>query len=300
MMTNKNTAIRVGMAPISWTNDDMPELGGETPYQQILSEVALAGFEGTEIGNKYPKDPQVLKEQLQMRGISIASAWFSAYLTTQTWEENERSFIAFRDYLHALGAKMINVAEQGNTIQGQMHTPIFDGKPEYTSQQWDQLTRGLDRFGDLAHDVGMEISYHHHMGTGVQTTSEIDRLMEGTDPDKVKLLVDVGHLLFSGEDPVDIVKRYASRVGHVHLKDIRPDVLQRVKDEKLSFLQAILEGVFTVPGDGVTDFKKVLQPLLDGGYHGWFMVEAEQDPAKADPLKSALTARRYLREHLGV
>ena len=138
------------------------------------------------------------------------------------------------------------------------------------------------------------------MGTGVQTAAEIDRLMENTDPDKVKLLVDIGHLQFSGEDPVDIVTRYKDRIGHFHLKDIRPDVLQRVKDEKLSFLQAVLAGVFTIPGDGQGDFKTILTPIVESDYEGWFLVEAEQDPAKADPFEYALRARKYIKDTLGV
>lgn len=292
--------IQVGMAPISWTNDDMPTLGGKTQYQQILSEVALAGFKGTEIGSKYPKDPAVLKPQLAMRGIRIASAWWGVHLTTEPYEKEEKAFIGFRDYMHELGAKMINVCEQGHTVQGQMDTPVFDGKPTYTEEEWDRLCKGLDRLGDRAAELDMHISYHHHMGTGVQTTAEIDRLMENTDPDKVLLLVDVGHLLFSGEDPVDIVERYTSRIGHVHLKDVRPEIVRKAHDEKLSFLQSILAGVFTVPGDGGTDFAKVLQQVINSDYDGWFMVEAEQDPGKADPLKYALIARKYLREQVGV
>ena len=219
--------INVGIAPIGWTNDDLPELGGETQYQQILSEAALAGFEGTEIGNKYPKDPKVLKHQLELRGIRIASAWFGTYFTTQPLEQVEKDFIAFRDYMNSLGADHINLCEQGNTIQGMMDVPVFDGKPEFTAEEWDKVTKGLDRLGEIAADTGTIVSYHHHMGTGVQTAAEIDRLMENTDPDKVKLLVDIGHLQFSGEDPVDIVTRYKDRIGHFHLKDIRPDVLQR-------------------------------------------------------------------------
>lgn len=294
------SVIQVGIAPIGWTNDDMPALGGKTQYQQILSEVALAGFKGTEIGNKYPKDPAVLKPQLEMRGIRIASAWCGVHLTTEPYEKVERDFVAFRDYMHELGAKMINVCEQGHTIQGQMETPVFDAKPTFDAGEWNRLATGLDRLGQRAIETGMRISYHHHMGTGVQTTSEIDRLMENTDPDKVLLLIDVGHLLFSGEDPVDIVKRYADRVGHVHLKDVRAEIIKKAHDEKLSFLRSILEGVFTVPGDGPTDFRAVLQPVIDSSFTGWFMVEAEQDPDKADPLRCALSARKYLRECVGV
>lgn len=294
------STIRLGIAPIGWNNDDMPELGGDTTYQQILSEVALAGFSGTEIGNKFPKDPVILRRELELRGISIAAAWFGVHLTTEPYEKNEREFIHFRDYLHALGAGVINVAEQGHTVQGQRETPVFDGKPTFTDEEWDRLISGLNRLGERAAETGQKIAYHHHMGTGVQTTAEIDRLMQNTDPAKVHLLLDVGHLLFSGEDPQTIVQRYRDRIAHVHLKDVRPEVVVRARKEHMSFLNAILAGVFTVPGGGSTDFGALLRPLVQSGYDGWFLVEAEQDPAKANPLEQAKIAREYIHRTFGL
>lgn len=287
--------IRLGIAPIGWNNDDMPELGKEASYQQILSEVALAGFKGTEIGNKYPKDPAIVREELALRGIKIAAAWHGLLLTTKPYEEVERDFITFRDYMHDVGADVINVCEQGHTVQGKRDVSVIDGKPTFTDEEWDRLTSGLNRIGERAAEVGLRIAYHHHMGTGVQTTAEIDRLMAGTDPQKVKLLLDVGHLLFSGEDPQVIVDRYGDRLGHVHLKDVRPEIVVKAKQEHLSFLDAILAGVFTVPGGGQTDFGGLLAPIVQSDYDGWFMVEAEQDPAKANPLQQAQIARDYIR-----
>lgn len=210
------STIEVGCAPIGWTNDDMPSLGAGTPFQQILSEVALAGYRGTEIGNKYPKDPSVLRPELEMRGIRIAAAWCSIFLTVNPLEEEEARFIEFRDYLHALGADVINVAEQGHSIQGMRDVPVIDAKPVFTDEEWDRLTSGLNRLGELAAEKGMRIAYHHHMGTGVQTTAEIDRLMAGTDPERVHLLLDVGHLIFSGEDPAAVVTRHLCRLAARH------------------------------------------------------------------------------------
>ncbi|MFT0847596.1 myo-inosose-2 dehydratase [Actinomycetaceae bacterium L2_0104] len=294
------STIKVGCAPIAWVNDDMPTLGGETTYQQILSEVALAGYAGTEIGNKYPKDPAVLSGELELRGIKIAAAWHGCLLTTEPYEVEEAKFIAFRDYMAALGADCINICEQGHSIQGMRDKSIFDDKPYFTDDEWARLFEGLNRFGDLAAEKGLRLAYHHHMGTGVQTAAEIDRLMENTDPEKLKLLVDNGHLLFSGENPEEIVERYLDRIGHVHLKDIRPEIVEKARAEKLSFLDSILAGSFTVPGDGPTDFAALLQPVVDSDYDGWFMVEAEQDPGVANPLRYALIARGYLKEKLGV
>lgn len=294
------STIRVGCAPIAWVNDDMPELGGETTYQQILSEVALAGYEGTEIGNKYPKDPAVLKRELDLRGIRIAAAWHGCLLTTEPYEDEERKFIDFCDYMVALGADCVNICEQGHSIQGMRDTSVFDDKPFFTDDEWERLAEGLNRFGDIAKEKGLRLAYHHHMGTGVQTTEEIDRLMSMTDPDKLLLLVDNGHLLFSGESTADIIARYLPRIGHVHLKDIRPEIVEKARAEKLSFLDSILAGAFTVPGDGPTDFATLMRPVVDSDYDGWFLVEAEQDPAIANPLEYALIARTYLRDSLGV
>ena len=295
-----NDRIKLGCAPIAWTNDDMPELGSENTFEQCISEMALAGYAGTEIGNKYPKDPKVLKDYLEPRNLKVASAWFSAFLTTKPFEETKKEFIKHRDFLHAMGAKVIVVAEQGHSIQGKIEQPVFQNKPYFTDEEWDKLTKGLEALGELAHEKDMEIVYHHHMGTGVQTTEEINRLMENTDPDKVKLLFDTGHLVFSGEDPIEIFNKYKFRIKHIHFKDIRREVAKEVKEKKDSFLNAVKKGTFTVPGDGMIDFKPIMKAIQESGYEGWIVVEAEQDPSKANPYKYALKARRYIKEISGI
>ncbi|MFS0862170.1 myo-inosose-2 dehydratase [Fredinandcohnia sp. 179-A 10B2 NHS] len=295
-----NEFVKIGIAPIGWTNDDLPELGGENTFEQCVSEMALAGFQGTEVGNKYPKNPEVLKKALRLRGLNIASAWFSAFLTTKPLNETVEAFITHRDFLFEMGAKVIVVSEQGHSIQGQIETPLFDNKPIFTQEDWEKLADGLHELGRLAQEKGMDVVYHHHMGTGVQTTEEINKLMELTDPSLVSLLYDTGHLVFSGENHLEVLERHFERIKHVHLKDIREEVAQRVRDEKLSFLTAVKEGVFTVPGDGMIDFSPVFQFLSDKNYKGWMLVEAEQDPAKANPLEYALIARKYIRETAGI
>lgn len=296
----KEGVIKLGIAPIAWTNDDMPELGGENTFEQCISEMALAGFKGSEVGNKYPRDVTVLKKALSHRRLEIASAWFSTYLTTKPLEETVSAFINHRDFLHAMGASVIVVSEQGRSIQGLMDTPLFDEKPQFTEDEWQRLALGLNHLGMLAKEKDMHIVYHHHMGTGVQTTSEIDRLMEMTDPELVHLLFDTGHLVFSGENPLYILKKYLPRIKHVHLKDVRRDVVEAVKAKKWSFLQAVRQGVFTVPGDGSINFEPIFEQLADSDYTGWFVVEAEQDPAVANPFEYALKARQFIREKSGL
>jgi inosose dehydratase len=291
--------IRLAIAPIGWTNDDLPELGGNIPFEQCVSEMALAGFEGSEVGNKYPKDPAVLNKALALRGLTICNAWFSSFLTTKPYEEVERDFIKHRDFLHAVGARVIGAAEQGHSIQGQA-LPVFDAKPSFTDEEWKRLTTGLNRLGERAKEKGMTLTYHHHMGTGVQTAAEIDRLMEGTTSGLLDLLYDTGHLVFSGEDHLAVLAKWGRRIKHVHLKDLRPEVVAKVRKERLSFLAAVKLGAFTVPGDGSVDFVPVFKGLEKAGYEGWWVVEAEQDPALANPLEYAIKARKYIREKSGV
>lgn len=286
--------ITLGIAPIAWTNDDMPDLGKENTFEQCVSEMALAGFTGCEVGGKYPRDIAVLKKALKLRGMSIASAWFSSFLTTKPYQETADEFIVHRDFLHAMGAKVVVVAEQGHSVQGILDTPVFAGKPYFTNEEWEKLAEGLNALGRLAEEKGMKVVYHHHMGTGVQTEAEIDKLMEMTDPKLVYLLLDTGHLVCSGEDYVGILKKYLPRIKHIHLKDVRKSMVEKVKAEDMSFLDGVRAGMFTVPGDGDIDFAPVFATVDQSSYEGWYIVEAEQDPAKANPLEYAQIAREYI------
>ena len=299
MFDQKN--VFLGIAPIGWCNDDMPELGAENTFQQIVSEMALAGFTGCEIGNKFPSDPQALKKALDLRGMRVASRWFSSFLLTQPYAQVEAEFYAQLDFLAAVGANRINVSEQSYSIQGQMDVPVLrDRKYVMNEGEWTRLCEGLDRLGALAVSPGFRLCYHHHMGTVVQTAAETEYLMEHTTPGRVWLCYDTGHFTFAGEDPMAVLKKYADRVGHVHLKDMRLPVVKQARDEGWSFLQAVRNGAFTVPGDGGVQFDEVFRVLAASGYQGWLLVEAEQDPAKADPLEYAMKARTFIHEKTGL
>lgn len=299
MFDQKN--VFLGIAPIGWCNDDMPELGAENTFQQIVSEMALAGFTGCEIGNKFPSDPQALKKALDLRGMRVASRWFSSFLLTQPYAQVEAEFSAQLDFLAAVGANRINVSEQSYSIQGQMDVPVLrDRKYVMNEGEWTRLCEGLDRLGALAVSRGFRLCYHHHMGTVVQTAAETEYLMEHTTPGRVWLCYDTGHFTFAGEDPMAVLKKYADRVGHVHLKDMRLPVVKQARDEGWSFLQAVRNGAFTVPGDGGVQFDEVFRVLATSGYQGWLLVEAEQDPAKADPLEYAMKARTFIHEKTGL
>ena len=300
MFDTKN--VHLGIAPIGWCNDDMPELGAENTFKQIVSEMALAGFTGCEIGNKYPSDPVELKKQLDLRGMRIASRWFSSFLLTKPYEEVEAEFIRELDFLAAVGANRINVSEQSYSIQGKTDVPILTGGHKYVMNdaEWDRFCDGLNKLGRVARERGFKLCFHHHMGTVVQSSEETDRMMANTDPEDVFLCYDTGHFTFAGEDPLAMLKKYVDRVGHVHLKDMRLSVVEEVRKNNWSFLTAVRNGAFTVPGDGDVDFDPVFEVLADAGYQGWLLVEAEQDPAKADPLEYAIKGRTYIREHTGL
>jgi len=291
--------VRLGVTPTLWWNDDFPSIDIGIPFGQCVSEMALAGFQGCSIGHKYPTDPAVLKPALDLRGLQVSEPWVSTYFTISDMEQ--QTVDNFEDrlaFLKAVGGTDIVVAEFGGSSHLQP-IALFANRPVFTDQQWDSLAGGLNRLGKLAAEAGMRLCYHHHMGTGVMTRADVDRLMDSTDPELVHLLLDTGHLAFAGDDPLAAARAHADRIKHVHLKDIRPEVLSQVLRENLSFQDAIEAGVFTVPGDGAIDFVPILQALADAGYQGWLVVEAEQHPAKANPLEYALRARAYLREVLG-
>ena len=270
--------IKLGIAPIGWTNDDMPDLGGENTFEQCVSEMALAGFKGTELGNKYPTKVNALRRALNLRKLKIANSHKKC------------------KFLKAMGAKVVGVSEQSRSIQGKP-LPIFGAKPVMTEEEWAKFLDGLDHLGEIARDwYGISLTYHHHMGTVVQTEAEIDRMMENTNPDTVSLLYDTGHLAYCGEDYMRVLRKYITRIKHVHLKDVRPAVIAEVKAKGLSFLDGVRMGTFTVPGDGAIDFAPVFEVIGASDYAGWLLVEAEQDPAVANPLEYAIKARKYIKQ----
>ncbi len=292
-------SVNLAIAPIAWTNDDLPELGGHISFEQCIEEMEEAGFTGSEIGNKYPRDPEVLKPALEKRGLQISSAWFSTFFSENgRSSETVEKYVEHMNFLKAMGARVVNVCECGHCVQmGSGH--VFD-RPEYSDEQWQQVAEGLNVIGEIARENEMINAYHYHMGTMVQNLEETDRLMKLTDPALVHLLVDTGHAYYAGDDPLSIVRKYGPRIRNVHLKDIRQEILDIVHSEKMSFLDSVKAGVFTVPGEGCINFLPIFKVLAETGYEGWFVVEAEQDPDKANPLEYAKMARNFIREKTGI
>jgi inosose dehydratase len=291
--------VKLGVCCTLWWNDDFPTIDAGISFGQAVSEMALAGFQGCSIGHKYPSDAAVLKAALDLRGLQVSEPWTSTYFTISRMRH--KTIAAFEEtlaHVKALGGTELVVAEFGASSH-LLPVDVFANRPVFTDAQWDALTAGLNELGKIANSAGMKLSYHHHMGTGVMTRADVDRLMASTDPELVHLLLDTGHIAFAGDDPLDLAQAYADRIGHVHLKSIRPEVVSRVREEGLSFQEGVELGVWTVPGDGSIDFRPILEALAEADYRGWLVVEAEQDPKKAVPLEYAKKARAYLADVLG-
>ena len=274
--------VRIGINPISWSNDDLPALGGETPLETALMEGAQIGYQGYELGNKFPKEPAALKAKLAEYGVVCVSGWYSGRLAEGTLDAEIDACGAHMRKLQHNGCKVVVYGEVTGSIQGQIDTPLAK-RPRFTSDaQWQAYAAKLNAFGQhLRSAYGITLAYHHHMGAYVESPADIDRLMAETNDD-VGLLFDTGHAFFGGAaDPVALLQRHLKRVVHVHCKDVRAQVVAQARNDGWSFLSGVINGTFTVPGDGVIDFDTVLSTLHAGGYEGWLVVEAEQDPAVA-------------------
>ncbi|MDO6452074.1 myo-inosose-2 dehydratase [Neptunomonas phycophila] len=287
-------SVRIGINPLSWTNDDLPTLGAETPLEVCLSEGKQAGFSGFELGNKFPRQPEVLGPILDSHQLDLVSGWFSGELLTRSVEEEIE---AIEDHLHllkTLGAKVMVYCEVTGCIHGQQGTPLSH-RPRISEAEIAALGEKLTKVAEYTLSQGVQIAYHHHMGTVIESEAEVDLLMKYTSP-AVGLLLDTGHLTFAGGDPIAVQKRYADRIVHVHCKDLREAVLNDAKNRDLSFLDAMLNGVFTVPGDGFIDYLSIFNGLNASNYQGWLVVEAEQDPAVAHPLTYATLGANNLKK----
>ena len=293
--------VRIGVNPLSWMNDDLPSLGGETPLETALAEGKEIGFEGFELGNKFPKDGPGLKAQLDAFGLACVSGWYSGELADDTKAGTVDAEIArchaHMDKLRFNGVKVVVYGEVAGSVQGQIDTPVSQ-RPQFASEAaWQAYAERLDAFGaQLKSRYGITLAYHHHMGAYVESPADIDRLMALTDPAKVGLLFDTGHAYFGGAaDPNALLKRHVARVVHVHCKDVRPALIAKARNNGWSFLNGVIAGTFTVPGDGVIDYDAVLGTLHTAGYQGWLVVEAEQDPAVAPSYAYAKKGYQTLR-----
>ena len=284
--------VRIGINPLTWTNDDLPGLGENNSLETCLSEAKLAGYEGVELGRKFPRDPAALGPILKKHRLNLVSGWYSARLLERSVEDEIKAMQPHATLLKALGAKQMVFCEVSRCVHSDRKIPLSK-RPKLAEKEWKQFSEQLDAVARELEKQGLKMAYHHHMGTVIQAEDEVDRMMDSTRA--VGLLLDSGHLTFAGGDPVRALKRHAKRIVHVHCKDIRKDKLAQARKQDMSFLDAVLGDVFAVPGDGSIDFAPLLEGLAQSGYQGWLVVEADQDPAKAHPLTHARIGHDCLR-----
>jgi len=285
--------VRIGINPISWTNDDLPSLGGETPLETALAEGKAIGYEGFELGNKFPREPNALRAVLAKHGLACVSGWYSGHLARGSVKDEIASVESHLALLAANGAQVMVYGEVADSIQGRPEA--LARRPRFrTEDDWKAYGERVTAFARHTAARGVRLAYHHHMGAYVETADDVDRLMKVTGPE-VGLLHDTGHVTFAGGDAPTELAKHVARVVHVHCKDVRPEVARMARNRGWSFLEAVINGAFSTPGEGCVDFARVIDILRGAGYRGWLVVEGEQDPAVAPAYRYADMAYRLLR-----
>ncbi len=283
---------RLGIAPIAWWNDDLVELSGDISLQGCLAEAREAGFSGMETGRRFPMQASVLKPVLEQHGMRVCGGWFSGRLLDGDLEAEKDRIAEQMALFKAVDAPCIVYGETAGTIQGDRNAPLST-KRRLSEQETRDYGRKMTAFGEWCAEQGMPISYHHHMAAPIETEAELDLLMKHSG-EGLPLLFDAGHMAFAGGDVLRVIDKHHRRISHVHTKDIRRAVVDALDRERESFLDAVVKGAFTVPGDGSLDFEAIVGRLASHGYEGWFVVEAEQDPVKNPPLQMAKIGHKEL------
>ncbi len=277
--------ISFGTNPIAWSNDDDQNLGADISLEQCLSDTARIGFDGIEMGHKFPRNADKLKPVLSAHDLQLVSGWHSLNLLSNSVEQEKQAIQPHLDLLKAMGCKVCIVCETSNAIHGNDGVSINNG-PVLVDDQWEQFGQDVEAISEYCNEQGLVLVYHHHMGTVVETPEAIDRFMQVTGP-STKLLFDTGHCHFGKGDPAALAERHMDRIAHIHAKNVRPNIMVEAREQNISFLEAVRRGLFTVPGDeeGCVEFEPVLRAAANAGYSGWLVIEAEQDPAVRNPFK---------------
>lgn len=283
---------KLGMSPIAWWNDDLPELSDDVSLEECLRQSRSAGFTGMEKGRRFPDDPEVMLPILKAADVTLCGGWFSGTLIDEELAVNKDRIAPMIELFKAVDAPCIVYGEVGRSIQGRRDVPLAQ-KPRLGDDEMKAYARTVTAFGEWCAEQGMPLSYHHHMAAVVETEPELDAFMAASGQG-IPLLLDAGHLAFAGGDVLRAIDRHHARINHVHVKDIRRSVVDGLDRSRQSFLDAVALGAFTVPGDGTLDFGAIVQRLADHGYEGWFVVEAEQDPVGNPPLHMAQVGYKEL------
>ncbi|HRO28405.1 MAG TPA: myo-inosose-2 dehydratase [Luteimonas sp.] len=286
-------SIRFGVSPIAWANDDMPELGGDTPLDSILADIRDVGFEGVELGGKFPRDAAALKPLLDGYGLDLIGGWYSGSLLAQDADAEIAALQPHLQLLKAMGSTVFVFAETSNAVHGDRSVALT-GTPRLAEGDWPRFGARMTAVADYIAAQGLRFAYHHHLGTVVERAADMDAFIRHTGP-SVGFTLDTGHAALGGVDYLGVIRGHPKRIAHVHCKDFRADTYRRLRDSGASFLDGVLAGMFTVPGDGGIDYGEVMRALAGIGYEGWIVIEAEQDPAAAPPKPYAELGLRTLK-----
>tara|TARA_Y100000590_G_scaffold454007_1_gene600063 strand:- start:901 stop:1794 length:894 start_codon:yes stop_codon:yes gene_type:complete len=285
--------IKLGIAPIAWSNDDMPELGGDTPIEKCLEEAGLAGFSGIELGGKFPRNPGIVKFLLEKFNLSLPGGWYGSKLRERSVKEEWELMKDQIELLRLINSDVFIFADVSGSIQGNAKAPL-SSRPKLSTNEWKNYCNKISEISNRLEDIGLPMSFHAHMGTIIQSEKDIEKFLDLTN-EKTFLLYDTGHLLFAQVNYEKLIKKYISRINHIHCKDIRKQILQQSLDNDLSFRDSFLKGVFTVPGDGCINYNNIIKILFQNNYEKWLVIEAEQDPIKANPFDYAKLGFKYLK-----
>lgn len=286
-------SIRFGVSPIAWANDDMPELGGDTPLADILRDIQELGFEGVELGGKFPRDAATLQALLAQYKLDLIGGWYSGSLLAQDADAEIAALQPHLALLKALGSTVFVFAETSNAVHGDRGTALT-GTPRLPALEWKTFGQRLTQVADYIQAQGLKFAYHHHLGTVVERAEDLQEFLRHTGP-SVGLTLDTGHAALGGIDALDVIRHHPERVAHVHCKDVRWETFATARTGGASFLDGVLAGMFTVPGDGGLDYAEIMRALARINYSGWIVIEAEQDPGKADPRTYADLGLKTLR-----
>jgi inosose dehydratase len=276
---------KLGIAPIAWWNDDLAELSDDVSLEECLRQASVAGFTGMETGRRFPMKMDELGPILARYGVSVCGGWFSGLLLDGDIEREKDRIRAQMDFFIAARAPCIVYGETARSIQGVRSAPLAT-KPRLSEDEIKAYGHKMTAFAEWCADRGMPISYHHHMAAAIETEAELDLLMANSG-EALPLLFDAGHMAFAGGDLLGVIDKHHKRISHVHTKDVRRGVIDKLDRTRESFLDAVVKGAFTVPGGGSLDFAAIVARLASYGYEGWFVVEAEQDPKVSPPLDMA-------------
>jgi inosose dehydratase len=294
--------IRVANAPCSWGVLEFAGAVEPAGYGTVLDEIRATGYDGTELGDWgfMPTDPQRLREELAARRLALVGAFVPiAFANPAAHDAGVATAVTTATLMRDAGATdaFIVLSDDNGTVpERERNAGRITAQHGLSGDQWQTYAAGVDRVARAVFDAtGLRSVFHPHCGGYVETPEEIDELMRRTDPARVGLVFDTGHILYGGGDPQRVLEEHRERIWHVHFKDCDRDVAAEARRERLGYLAAVRKQLFCELGTGAVDFAQMVRSLTNSGYDGWIVVEQDVFPGYGTPKESAQKSRAYLR-----